>query len=149
MRVVSFVALIVGVILIPTALGLAKIDHDREVSELQRMLLAETDEHGAALENYITRARSIVLLTADAPAFSNLLAEPGTRSGKVRARGRNIAEVTHHLGSLERLYPASIGEACFIDANGEEFARVMRGDVASASDLSTEEEQAPFFAPTS
>ena len=148
MRVVSFVALIVGVVLIPTSLGLAKIDHDGEVSELQRMLAAETDEHGAALENYFTRARSIVLLTADSPAFSNVLAEPGTRSRKVRARGRNIAEVTHHLRSLERLYPASIGEACFIDANGEEFARVVRGDVASASDLSTEEEQAPFFAPT-
>src|SRR4051794_19182007 len=148
MRVVSFAALIVGVILIPTALGLAKIDHDREASQLQRLLVAETDEHGGALDGYFARARSIVLLTANAPAFSNVLAEPGTRPEIARRQGRNIAEVTHQLGYLERLYPSSIGEACFIDVNGEEFARVVRGDIAPVAELSTEEEQAPFFAPT-
>jgi GGDEF domain-containing protein len=148
MRAVSFAALIVGVILIPTALGLAKMDHDREVSQTEQMLVAETDEHGGALDNYFTRARSVVLLTANSPAFANVLAEHGTRADKVRGQGRNLVEVTHHLGYLERLYPTSIGEACFIDADGEEFARVVRGDVAPAKDLSTVEEQAPFFAPT-
>jgi diguanylate cyclase (GGDEF)-like protein len=147
MRALSFAALIVGVILIPTALGLAKMDHDREVSQVERMLVAETDEHGGALDNYFARARSVVLLTANSPAFANVLAQPGTRAEKVRRHGRNIAEVTHHLAYLERLYPTSIGEACFIDADGEEFARVVRGDIAPAADLSTEEEQAPFFAP--
>src|SRR4029079_13768384 len=148
MRAVSFAALIVEVILIPTALGLAKVDHDHEVSQVERMLVAETDEHGGALENYFTRARSVVLLTANSPAFAHVLAEPGTRADKVRRQGRGIAEVTHSLGYLERLYPSSIGEACFIDADGEEFARVVRGHIAPAADLSTTEEQAPFFAPT-
>jgi diguanylate cyclase (GGDEF)-like protein len=148
MRALSFAALIVGVILIPTALGMAKMDHDREISQIERLLVAETDEHGGALDNYFARARSVVLLTANSPAFANVLAEPGTRAEKVRRRGRNIAEVTHHLGYLERLYPSSIGEACFISADGEEFARVVRGEIAPAADLSTEEEQAPFFAPT-
>jgi diguanylate cyclase (GGDEF)-like protein len=147
MRAMSFAALIVGVILIPTALGLAKIDHDRESSEAERMLVAETEEHGAALDNYFARARSVVLLTANSPAFANVLAEPGTRAEKVRRQARSITEVTHHLGYLERLYPTSIGEACFINAEGEEFARVVRGDIAPAADLSTEEEQAPFFTP--
>jgi hypothetical protein len=147
MRAMSFAAFIVGVLLIPTALGLAKVDHDREVSQAERMLVAETDEHGAALENYFARARSVVLLTANSPAFANVLAEPGTRAAKVRRQSANIAEVTHHLRYLERLYPASIGEACFIDADGEELARVVRGAVAAAADLSTKEEQAPFFAP--
>src|SRR3954463_7476238 len=148
MRLLSFAALIVGVVLIPTALGVAKLDHDRDQSQAERMLVAETDEHGGALENYFARARSVVLLTANSPAFANVLAEPGTRADKVRRQGRNIAEVTHHLGYLERLYPSSIGEACLIDSDGEELARVVRGDVAAAADLSTEEEQAPFFAPT-
>jgi diguanylate cyclase (GGDEF)-like protein len=147
MRAVSFAALIVGVILIPTSLGLAKSDRDREVSQLQQMLVAETDEHSGALDNYFTRARSVVLLTANSPAFANVLAEPGTRADKVRRQGRGITEVTHHLEYLERLYPNSIGEACFIDSNGEEFARVVRGEIAPADDLSTEEEKAPFFAP--
>jgi diguanylate cyclase (GGDEF)-like protein len=148
MRALSFAALIVGVVLIPTALGLAKLDHDREVSQLERTLVAETDEHGSALENYFARSRSIVLLTANAPAFSNVLAEPGSRAAKVRRQSRSVREATMQLRYLERLYPGSIGEACFIDAQGEEFMRVVRGTVARPGDLSTEEEQAPFFAPT-
>jgi len=148
MRVLSFSALIVGVILIPTALGLAKIERDRDVSQTERMLVGETEEHGGALDNYFLRARSVVLLTANSPAFANVLAEPGTRAEKVRRQGRNIAEVTHHLHYLEQLYPSSIGEACFIDARGEEFARVVRGKVAAPADLSTAEEQTPFFRPT-
>src|SRR3954447_19652041 len=118
MRALSFAALIVGVVLIPTALGLAKLDHDREVSQLQRTLVADTDEHGGAVENYFARARAIVLLTANSPAFANVLSEPGTRAEKVDRQGRNLAEVTHQLGYLEHLYPTSVGEACFIDANG-------------------------------
>jgi diguanylate cyclase (GGDEF)-like protein len=147
-RALSFVALIIGVLLIPTALGLAKVDRDHRVSELERMLVAETDEHGGALESYFGRSRSIVLLTANSPAFANVLAEPGTRAQKVRRQGRNFTEVTHQLGYLERLYPSSIGEACFIDADGEELARVVRGEIAAPADLSTEENQTPFFAPT-
>src|SRR4051812_10182579 len=145
MRVLSFSALIVGVILIPTALGLAKDDHDRDVSQSERMLVANTEEPGGALNNVFLRARAVVLLTANSPAFANVLAERGTRAQKVRRQGRNIAEVTYHLGYLERLYPTSIGEACFINANGEEFARVVRGKVAAPAELSTTEEQTPFF----
>jgi diguanylate cyclase (GGDEF)-like protein len=148
MRALSFAALIVGVILVPMALGLAKFDHDHEVSELERALVAETDEHGGALESYFARARSIILLTANSPAFANVLAEPGARVEKVRRQSRSLREVTHQLDYLERLYPTSIGEACFIDVNGEEFARAVRGEIAPADDLSTEEEKAPFFAPT-
>jgi diguanylate cyclase (GGDEF)-like protein len=148
MRTLSFVALIVGVVLIPTALGLAKLEHDRERSQLERTLVAETDEHAGALDSYFARARSIVLLTANSPAFANVLAEPGSREAKVARQSRSLREVTHQLGYLEKLYPTSIGETCFIDADGEELARVVRGEIAPPADLSTEEEQAPFFAPT-
>jgi diguanylate cyclase (GGDEF)-like protein len=147
-RVVSFVGLIVGVLLIPTALGLAKFDRDRDISELERTLVAETDEHSGALESYFSKARAITLLTANSPAFANVLAEPGTRERKVRRHGRNIREATHHLRYLEKLYPSSIGEACFVDAGGGEFARAVRGHIARPGDLSTTEEQTVFFAPT-
>src|SRR3954468_6350069 len=147
MRLLSFAALIVGVVLIPTALGVAKLDHDRDQSQVKRTLVAETDEHGGALEDYFARARSIILLTANSPAFANVLAEPGTRAQKVRRHGRGLVEVTHHLRYLEKLYPDSIGEACFIDARGEEFARAVRGKTAAPGDLSTQEEQTVFFAP--
>src|SRR3954463_12473006 len=148
MRVISLTALVVGVCLVPSAVGVAKLDHDHRVSELDRTLRADTDEHGDALDNYFERARSVVLLTANANAFRRVLAEPGSTGQKVRRHSRNFADVTHQLGYLERLYPSSIGEACFIDAHGEEFARVVRGKVAPTADLSTTEEQTPFFAPS-
>ena len=148
MRVLSFAAFIVGVLLIPTALGVAKFDRDRNVSELERTLVAETDEHGAALESYFARSRAIVLLTGNSPAFGKVLGEPGSRREVVRRQSANIADVTHQLGYLEQLYPTSIGEACFIDLNGEEFARQVRGEIAKPEDLSTVEEQSGFFAPT-
>jgi diguanylate cyclase (GGDEF)-like protein len=148
MRALSLAALIVGVLLIPTSLGMAKFDRDRDISELERTLVAETEEHSGELESYFARARSIILLTANAPAFANILAEPGTREEIARRQSRNIGEVRHHLAYLEQLYPTSIGEACFIDADGEEFARVVRGEIANPKDLSTVEEQTVFFAPT-
>src|SRR3954467_9923626 len=148
MRVISFTALVVGLCLIPSALGVAKLEHDRRLSELDRTLLAETDEHSGALDNYFERAHSVVLLTANSPAFARVLAQPGSAAQKVRAHSRSLRDVTRQLGYLERLYPASIGEACFIDADGEELARVVRGRIARAADLSTTEEQTPFFAPT-
>jgi diguanylate cyclase (GGDEF)-like protein len=148
MRVASFTALIVGVLLIPIAFGIAKFDRDRDVSELERTLVAETDEHGGSLESYFALAKSTVRLTANSPGFADVLAEPGTRAQVVHRQSRNLAAVTHQLGYLEKLYPTSIGEACFIDANGEEFARTVRGDIAQPKDLSTVEEQSGFFAPT-
>lgn len=148
MRLISSVALIVGVLLIPTALGVAKQDHDRRVSELERTLVEQTDQHAGALESYFARARSIILLTANSPAFAGVLAEAGTRVEVAQRNGRNIRDVTHSLAYLEKLYPASIGEACFIDANGEELARVVRGEIAPSADLSALEERTVFFAPT-
>src|SRR5205814_401223 len=103
MRSLSFVGLIVGVILIPTALGLAKLDHDRQVSQLERTLVAETNEHGDTLNNYFAQVRSVILLTANSPAFANVLAEPGSRNAKVRRHSRSLREVTRQLGYLEKL----------------------------------------------
>ena len=134
-RLLAFAALIVGVLLIPTALGVAKLDHDRDVSELERALVAETDEHGGALESYFARARAIVLLTANSPAFANVLAEPGTRAQKVRRhepQPRARSRITSRY--LEQLYPTSIGEACFIDAQRRGVrARRARRDRAAAA----------------
>jgi diguanylate cyclase (GGDEF)-like protein len=148
MRVPAFIALIVGVILIPTTLGVAQLERDGDRSRLEQSLVAETEAHGGALDNYFARSRSVVLLTANSPAFADVLAGPGTRLQTVRGNGRAMREVVHHLRYLEQLYPSSIGEACFIDVDGAELARVVRGRVARPQELSTSESQTPFFAPT-
>src|SRR3954469_9956678 len=147
MRALSCAALIIGVLLIPTALGVAKLDRDHRALAVERMLAMETEEHGGTLNAYMERGRSIALLTANSPAFANVLAQPGPRAQKVRRQGRNFAEVVHQLGYLEQLYPASIGAADFISADGAELARVVHGDVARPDELSTEERQESFFAP--
>ena len=148
MRALSLAALILGVLLIPSALGIARQDQAREVSQLERRLVAQTDEHTARLRTYFDRARAIILLTANAPAFANALAAPGGRAEVLRANGRSIREIRQQLLYLETLYPNSVGEACVIDSNGEEWARVVEKQIAPRSDLSTVEEQNAFFAPS-
>src|SRR4051794_9393956 len=110
MRVLSFAALIAGVLLIPSALGVAKVDHDRRTAQVERMLISRAQQHGNALDSYFARARAVTLLTANTPAYAHLLAEPGTRLQKVRRDGRSLRDVTHSLAYLEQLYPESIGE---------------------------------------
>ena len=75
----------------------------------------------------------MILLTANSPAFANVLAEPGARADKVRRQSRHIRRGHAPPARISRRsIPNSIGEACFIDADGEEFARVVRGQVAPA-----------------
>src|SRR5215216_5053639 len=67
------------------------------------------------------------------------------------AHGHGVAvldEANEALGYLEELFPDSIGEACFIDRNGPEIARMVRGVRATPTDLSPDESGAPFFSPT-
>jgi diguanylate cyclase (GGDEF)-like protein len=148
MRVVSLTALIMGVILFTAAIGTAKLEHDRDASDVERLLVAETDEHAGALQSYFARARSSALLTANSPAFVNLLSAPGTRAEKVRAHIRPIREATQQLAYLEQLYPRSIGEVCLIGNDGAEYTRVVHGRIAPATELSTTERSTTFFAPT-
>ena len=140
MRAVSFVALIVGVLLIPTALGVAKFDHDREVSQLERTLVAETDEHGGALESYFARARAIVLLTANSP---------GVRESARRARHA----ATRRCGGTSRSLARGHAPAAAISSSSTRTASARRasstptarssrapsaGEIATATDLSTD-----------
>jgi diguanylate cyclase (GGDEF)-like protein len=147
MRRLSLAALLIGIALVPLAYGIAANDHERRVADTRRTLATKADEHAGELEAYFARARSVILLTANEPAFRHFDDEPGGLARKVRARGRNITDATAALRYLERLYPTSIGEACFIDAGGSEAARVVRGRVARPHELSTQEAKAPFFAP--
>ena len=127
MRRLSLLALLIGIALVPLAYGLAAKEHDRDVSQVRRALEAEADSHAGDLDAYFKRARSVILLTANQPAFRHFDEQPGAQLQKVGAGGRNLADVTAALASLEHLYPTSIGETCFIDSTGTEAARMVRG----------------------
>ena len=53
------------------------------------------------------------------------------------------------MAYVENLFPGAVSEACFIDVtNGHEIGRVVLGKIAPVKDLSPDESQNPFFAPT-
>jgi hypothetical protein len=72
----------------------------------------------------------------------------GERGEKILSGDRVIRDTQKGLAYLEKLFPGSIGEACFIDDGGGENARAVRGRVEGFKNLSPDETKAPFFEPT-
>jgi diguanylate cyclase (GGDEF)-like protein len=97
----------------------------------------DADRVATAFTSYFERARSLDLLLAQNPVFRP-------------PAGREIdnADANRALLYLEDLYPGTIGEACLIDEQGREAARVTDGVAARIDDLSSDEAQNPFFAAT-
>jgi diguanylate cyclase (GGDEF)-like protein len=138
----------VAIFLLPVGIGGGMSAHSHAVAGLDGALANKAGEEAEVLEDYFSRAQSIDLLTAHNPAFRRVYEPPGGRAAKVRAGGPVVGQVNQALVYLERLFPTSIGEACFIDRDGPENARVVHGVVAAPKDLSPDESQNPFFAPT-
>jgi diguanylate cyclase (GGDEF)-like protein len=132
MRSLSLGALVVSLVLIPLAVGVAITDHNRHNAETERRLAGEAEQHAGSLDAYFLRARAAVLLTAHDAAY----------------RERDLRKIERSLRYLERLYPDSIGEACFIARDGRELARIVRGRAARGRELSPDESKNVFFAPT-
>jgi diguanylate cyclase (GGDEF)-like protein len=148
MRRFSLSVLLVAICLLPVGIGSGASAHSHARAALDGALGNTAQAQAQVLEDYFSRARSIDLLTANNPAFQDFYALPGTRGAKIRAGGPVLNKTNQALGYLEELFPDSIGEACFIDRNGPENARMVRGVRATLKDLSPDESGAPFFAPT-
>jgi diguanylate cyclase (GGDEF)-like protein len=132
MRSISLGALVVSLVLIPLALGVAVTEHNGRNAETERRLAGQAEQRAGSIDAYFLRARAAILLTAHDAAY----------------RERNLPEIESSLAYLERLYPSSIGEACFIAADGRELARIVRRRAASKRNLSLDESQNIFFQPT-
>jgi signal transduction histidine kinase len=151
LHTVRAMLLILAVGLVPLSAGAVVLRHEsisRQQEELDSSLQASAAAQSTALDNYFARARSVILLSANNPAFADFYALPGTRAERIQRGGPPVERLNQALGYLESLYPGSIGEACFIDRSGAENARVVRGVRATFSELSLEEASNPFFAPT-
>jgi diguanylate cyclase (GGDEF)-like protein len=148
MRRFSLSVLLVAICQLPVGIGSGTSAHSHAVAALDGALANTAAAQAQVLEDYFSRARSIDLLTANNPAFGDFYALPGSRVAKIRAGGPVLNKTNRALGYLEELFPDSIGEACFIDRNGPENARMVRGVQATLKDLSPDESGAPFFAPT-
>jgi diguanylate cyclase (GGDEF)-like protein len=148
MRRFSLPMLLVGICLLPVGIGSGMSAHSHAIAALDGALANTTSAQAQLLEDYFSRAQSIDLLTANNPAFRDFYRLPGSRAAKVHAGGPVLDKANRALGYLERLFPTSIGEACFIDRDGPENARMVRGVRATVKDLSPDESAASFFAPT-
>jgi hypothetical protein len=93
-RHLSLLSLVLGIGLLPAAYGLAAREHAGHRAALERRLASEAQKHAGDLDGYFARARSIILLTANQPAFRHFDEQAGSRLGKVAAGGRNIADAT-------------------------------------------------------
>src|SRR5688572_20175733 len=148
MRRVSLSVLLVAICLLPVGIGSGTSAHSHARAALDGALANTASAQAQVLEDYFARARSINLLTANNPAFQEFYQLPGSRAAKIRSGRPVLDEANEALGYLEELFPDSIGEACFIDRNGPEIARMVRGIRATPKDLSPDESGAAFFAPT-
>jgi diguanylate cyclase (GGDEF)-like protein len=119
---------------------------DAALADLDNALGADAAAHASSLNEYFERAQSIDLLLAHDSALNRFDPVNGRRSA--RQTEAAMAQAGKTMAYLQQLYPGRISEACLIDATGTEQARVVRGKVAPASEMSTEEAKNPFFAPT-
>ena len=148
LRAVSAAALLLALCLLPAGIGAAMGQRSQARAALDAGLRNAAAEQATVLTDYFQRARSLTLLAAHNPVFARFYETPGSRIDKIRAGGRRMTEINEGLGYLERLFPGSIGEACFIDRSGAEVARMVRGERATIDDLSPDESENPFFAPS-
>jgi diguanylate cyclase (GGDEF)-like protein len=117
-------------------------------ANVDRLLTNQVADQSSRLSATFQRGRDVDLLLAQNPAFREFYAAPGTNDEKIRRGGPVVKNVQIALLFLQRLYPDSIGEACFIDAGGAEIARVVDRRIAATAKLSPDESKNPFFAPT-
>ena len=146
-RMARVFMLVLAIGLVPLAIGAIVIQRQaarQHQRTLDRALAADARSGTADLEAYFDRARSVALLTAENPVFSDFY----TRHAKSIRGSQAFERVNQALAYLQELYPGALGEACFIDSAGFENARVVRGRHALPSELSRHENVHPFFYPT-
>src|SRR6266542_1579983 len=136
MRRFPFSTLLVAICLLPVGIGSGTSTHGHAIAALEGALANKASEEAQVLADYFSRGQSIDLLTANNPAFQQFYGLPGDRGAKLRSGRPVVDEINQSLAYLERLFPDSIGEACFIDHGGPENARVVRGVRARPADLS-------------
>jgi diguanylate cyclase (GGDEF)-like protein len=143
----SVVLLLVLAALVPVLIAATIVQHRHDLSEEDKQLSFEAQEHTQGVAQTFERARSLTQILAHNPAFQHVYEEPGRLGDKIRTKIPPVREANEALAHLEKLFPGQIGEACFIDRGGAESARAVKGKIAPLADLSQDETGANFFRP--
>jgi diguanylate cyclase (GGDEF)-like protein len=147
-KTLKITGLVVAIGMLPLLIvGALVKQRESDRAAVESSLVSSANVQATELAAGFARGRTIALLMASNPSFSDFYAEAGSRAQKVDARGPTINRVHTALAYLESLYPGQIGEACFIDRSGLENARVVRRQGALPSELSNESQNS-FFRPS-
>src|SRR4051794_24071581 len=109
LRGVSAVTLLLALCLLPAGMGAAMGQRSQARAALDAGLAHAALEQAEVLSDYFARARSLALLAAHTPAFAHFSALPGARSPKTLTTPGLMQETNGGLGSLEPLFPGSMG----------------------------------------
>ena len=137
-------AKIVAAGLVPLVLagGIFYFQSRRNVAEQdRRSAQGKAETAAAALDQLFREWRSELLIASRNDVLRQWYADPDNQESL-----RPSVEAA--LVQFNTLYPDLIDEACLIDAGGRESAREVHGETAPLDDLSPDESEAPFFAPT-
>jgi methyl-accepting chemotaxis protein len=147
-RTAAILAFLGAVLVAVGGVVIAIVGHGETVSRLDATLKRDAGAQATAIDNYFQRSRDITLIASQDVAFRTFYTEPGSLVTRRAGGGGSLKEINRQLQYLEKLYPNAIGEACYIDSNGPEIARVVNGGVAPTGDLSDDESKSVFFKPT-
>jgi diguanylate cyclase (GGDEF)-like protein len=145
---VALAVLVMLLVLLPLLVSVFFVQDEQRRTSQDRALTFEAAEQAASVADYFARSRALTQILAHNPSFADFYERPGTRQDKIRAQIRAVRGANEALAHLEKLFPGSIGEACFIDATGPENARAVKGRIEPVTNLSPDERGANFFAPT-
>lgn len=135
----TLVLLVAGVI----PLAVASLFFYRTTKDaLFKNVFKELKWNAATISGMITAhfddtARNLLIASRNT-AFTMYFTEPSKRRHWAKEQQKT-------LKYLRSLYPESLDEACFIDATGQEVARIVFDKLALEHELSSEEERAVFF----
>jgi diguanylate cyclase (GGDEF)-like protein len=108
-------------------------------AELDRQNQAVASE----INNLTDRAAASLLIARQNPSFDRFY---GADAPSESSRQDALADIQRTILYLQRVF--AIDEICVIRANGVEDARCVQGTLAGVNDLSSDEADNPFFAPT-
>jgi diguanylate cyclase (GGDEF)-like protein len=138
----------IGLVVLPILLSSAVFDGRNASLSADRSLAFEASRQAAMVDDYFERSRSLTQILAANPSFAEFYRSPGDRVARIRGGGKVVRDANEALVHLERLFPGSIGESCFIDAGGAENARAVKGRIEPIDRLSKDERSAGFFRAT-
>jgi methyl-accepting chemotaxis protein len=139
---IAVIVLVAGLLPLSLCAALVLYQSSRAAQARDAQGAQEKAEVAAAqLDQLFVQWRSEILIAASNQVVHRWYTESDQRAGLA-------ADLNHVLVQFHDLYPDLIDEACYIDRAGPEQARMVKGAVAPADDLSPDESGNPFFAPT-